>query len=657
MCGIAGFVDFRRASSEVELRAAARAMARAIGHRGPDGEGAWADAGAGVALGHRRLSIVDLSPAGAQPMASRAGRFVISYNGEIYNASELRSILEAKGQTFRGHSDTEVIVEGCAAWGVEGCVTRLNGMFAMAIWDRERRELNLVRDRMGVKPLYWGRQGRSVFFGSELKALRQYCGAALEVDRNALAGFMRHSYIAAPHTIYERVHKLQPGRILKLNADGDVVVSAYWDIRAVAAGARRGKAGEDAEALEALLKDATRRCMIADVPLGALLSGGIDSSTVVALMQSVSTRPVRTFTVGFNDRRYNEAQHAKAVAHHLGCDHTEYYLDEDSLLDIVPRLGELFDEPLADPSQVPTYALAKLARRDVTVALSGDGGDEAFGGYSRYFQAQRLWSRLSATPSAAKQYLGEWIGRLGALGRRRTEFVPGWLDAPRTIDRLHKLGDLLREDSSTALYRQMSSHWPRPDAIVLGGREPRGSFWDEAIARDLPDLFDQMRLIDFETYLPEHCLAKVDRATMACGLEVRVPLLDHRVIEYAWTLPPQALGEEAQSKRPLRQVLKKYMPAQLFERPKWGFVPPIGAWLRGPLRDWAEALLSEPRLCAEGYLDPAQVRARWRNHLDRRPRGADWCSPLWNVLIFQAWLESQRRDAQPSPVRQAVESG
>jgi asparagine synthase (glutamine-hydrolysing) len=578
-------------------------------------------------------------------------RWVLSYNGEVYNMAELRAELEAVGVRLRGHSDSELIVEGCARWGVDACVDRLNGMFAFAIWDRRQRRLSLVRDRVGVKPLHWARLGKLFLFGSELKALLACPGWEPEVDRNVVAEFMRHGYIAAPRSIYRGVNKLEPGQILTLDENGAVRARCYWDIRTVARNARRSKTQDECD-FETLLKDSVRRCMIADVPLGAFLSGGVDSSAVVALMQSQSARRVRTFTIGFDDRRYNEAEHAKAVAAHLGTEHTELYVNESHLLETIPALSASFDEPFADPSQIPTHLLAVMTRQHVKVALSGDGGDELFGGYTRYFQAKHFWNLLCFVPPTAKRLLGQVIEHASASGwQADSNRLPEWLRSPHMLDRLHKLAAFMQMGDSTSFYRQVSSHWPRPDDLILDAQEPRGHFWDESIARDVRHLIDRMRLTDFLTYLPDHCLTKLDRVTMSTGLEGRVPLLDHRIVSHAWSISPRSLGGEKDSKLPLRRVLYKYVPGRLINRQKWGFVPPIGGWLRGPLRDWAEDLISERTLREQALLNPEPVRARWRHHLARRPRGADWCSPLWNVLVFQAWLAEQKSRVLAAPLQ------
>lgn len=639
MCGIAGVLDVRRAGDEAGLAALAADMATSLHHRGPDAGGVWVDPGAGLALGHRRLSIVDLSPAGAQPMVSADGRWVIAYNGEVYNADALRADLP--GIAFRGRSDTEAILEGCARWGVRATVERLIGMFAFALWDRETRTLHLVRDRLGIKPLYWGRFGPLLLFGSELKALRRHPGWEPEIDRGAVAAFLRHDYVPGPAAIWQGVAKLEPGRILTVRAGEEPRIEAYWRLEdVVRAGQADPFAGTDEEAadrLEALLADAVSRRMIADVPLGAFLSGGIDSSTVVALMQRASDRPVRTFSIGFREQGFDEAPHARAVASHLGTDHTELYVESDDARAVIPRLPAIYDEPFADVSQIPTFLVSELTRRHVTVALSGDGGDELFAGYPRYTVTSAVWRRLGRLPASARRAAGRALGAVP---------VPVWDAVARMApgsaaiygDRVHKLAGALGGDADD-LYRRMLSRWEDAAALVPGAVEPRGAFWDDGPKGWLPDLVERMQLLDTRVYLPDDILTKVDRASMAVALEARVPLLDHRVVAFAWSLPMRFKLRGGESKWLLRRVLERHVPRALFERPKMGFGVPIDAWLRGPLRDWAESLLAEDRLRADGLLDPAPIRRRWAEHLSGR---RNWQYPLWSVLMLQAWREAER---------------
>ena len=639
MCGIAGFVAASRSASG-NSDAVAEQMAACLAHRGPDDRGVWLDAEAGAALVHRRLSIIDLSPAGHQPMVSADGRFVISYNGEVYSFQPIAAELIAAGHKFRGHSDTEAILEAFAVNGIEPTLKRMIGMFAIALWDRRERTLTLIRDRLGIKPLYWAKFGTLFLFGSELKALRAHPGWTPRIDRNAVAAFMRYNYIPAPHTIYEGVHKLEPGTILTLPWQGEPQISRFWNARAVARdGMLRPLEGTDAELtgqLEALLQDAVSRRMIADVPLGAFLSGGIDSSTVAALMQTANSGKVRTFSIGFDIPGYNEAPQAAAVARHLGTDHTELTVTASQALDVIPKLPEWYDEPFADSSQIPTYLVSAMTRRYVTVALSGDGGDELFAGYNRYHLTQRFWRSLSLLPGSLRKGAAaaitaispdRWTSLLAAL--------PSRVRPPQAGDKVHKAASVLRLDTPDAVYRRLVSHW-EPTEIVPRAREPQSLLDDQKLATEFPDLLARMQFLDLVTYLPDDILTKVDRASMAVALEARVPLLDHRVVEFCWLLPRHAKVRGNTSKWLLRQVLCRHVPPALVERPKMGFGIPLGEWLRGPLRDWAEALLDEKRLREADLLDVATVRRFWRQHLDG---SRNWQYLIWDVLMLEAWRE------------------
>jgi asparagine synthase (glutamine-hydrolysing) len=647
MCGITGFLS--RHNGHTEQAVLVERMTRTLSHRGPDDSGVWVDPQAGVALGHTRLSIVDLSPAGHQPMVSHCGRYVIVYNGEAYNFAELRKELEQQGKTFRGHSDTEVVLEACAQWGVHRAVTRLIGMFAFALWDRQERTLTLVRDRLGIKPLYWGHFSRLVLFGSELKALRAHPGWLPTINRNALTLYLRYNYIPAPHTIYQNVFKLPPSTILTLDVErlqAKVPPAVYWSAREAA---ETGVADpfvdstEEAIAqLENILSDAVRLRMIADVPLGAFLSGGVDSSVVVALMQAQSARPVRTFTIGFHEAAYNEAEDAKAVAQHLGTDHTELYATPEEAMAVIPQLPTLYDEPFADASQIPTFLVSQLARQHVTVSLSGDGGDELFTGYDRYFWAQTIWRRIGWAPIRLQRLMAKAPTALSpqswdTLLRSLAPVLPEGWRARRRGEKLHKVAALLPVSSPEAMYLALMSHWKAPTSVVLDADEPPTAFADCSQWVHLPEHIQRTMLLDTLTYLPDDILTKVDRASMGVSLEARVPLLDHRVVEFAWRLPLSLKFRHGQGKWLLRQVLYKYVPKELIERPKMGFGVPIDAWLRGSLRDWAEALLDEKRLQKEGFFRPEPIQAKWTEHLSGR---RNWQYHLWPVLMFQAWLEA-----------------
>lgn len=644
MCGIAGFWTPESMAGD-EMAARARAMGDRLRLRGPDGGEVWVDADAGIGLAHRRLAIVDLSPAGLQPMASASGRYLISFNGEIYNHVELRAALP--GLAWRGHSDTEALLAAFERWGIAAALERSVGMFAFALWDRAERTLTLARDRMGEKPLYYGWQGSTLLFGSELKALQAWPGFAPSVDRGAIALLLRHNYIPAPYCIFSGVHKLPPGHLLTLRTPGRPTGGpkplAYWSLNdVVRQGAKQPWRGSDEEAVDQLelrLAEAVRLQRVADVPLGAFLSGGVDSSAVVALMQRDAVRPVRTFTIGFHEAAFNEAEYAKAVAHHLGTDHTEAYVSAEEALQVVPRLPQLYCEPFADSSQLPTFLLSQLARQHVTVSLSGDAGDELFNGYDRYQLARRLWGRVRLLPAPLRAAAGAFLATIpdgvwsGIGSRRGGRWADGGLGARvRTLSRWLRFGQ--REN----FYRDIISQCTDPTLFVPGAVEPPTVLTQAAGWPPQDDFEARMMHVDSLSYLPDDILVKVDRAAMGVSLETRVPLLDHRLVEFAWTLPAHLRRRGTESKWLLRQVLYRHVPRRLIERPKRGFGIPLDAWLRGPLRHWAEALLDAPLLRQQGYLDAACVRATWLSHLQgRQSHGA----MLWSVLMFQAWLKDQ----------------
>lgn len=645
MCGLVGVLA-SSAGIAADGGGVLRHMADAITHRGPDSDGYWVDESRCIGLAHRRLAIVDLSPAGAQPMASASGRYVVAFNGEIYNHLALRADLEREGvlkAPWRGHSDTETLLAAFEAWGIEASLRRAVGMFALALWDRVERTLILARDRMGEKPLYYGWQGHgahSVFlFGSELSALRRHPQFAAEVDRDALTLLLRHNCIGGDHSIYKGIRKLLPGHWLSVSSSSkEPVVRSWWSgPDEVISGHRFSGSPEDAvEGLESLLRDAVAQQMVADVPLGAFLSGGVDSSTVVALMQAQSHRPVRTFSIGFHEPGYNEAEHAKAVAKHLGTEHTELYVTSEQARAVIPQLPSLYSEPFADSSQIPTYLVSQLARQHVTVSLSGDGGDELFCGYTRYRMTAGLWGRISRFPRGLRLLAAQGIRGVSPTTWDKLSYL---LPVSRVGDKLHKGADLLGCRSVAELYRGLISHWKDPGAVVIGAEEPSAQFpLLEGEGRNLNDV-ERMMMLDMLGYLPDDILVKVDRAAMGCSLETRVPLLDHRVVEFAWSLPLDYKLRNGVSKWPLRQVLYRYVPRELIERPKMGFGIPIDSWLRGPLRDWAESLLSEARLRSEGFFNPELVRRKWDEHLSGR---RNWQYHLWDILMFQAWLEGAK---------------
>ena len=644
MCGIAGILS--SASSGDPLDQLCESMLVPLVHRGPDDGNRWIDGQAGIALGHRRLSIIDLSPQGRQPMHSASGRFVVAFNGEIYNFGQLRADLEAshRAPPWRGHSDTEVLLAAVEAWGIEASLKRLVGMFAIALWDRETHTLTLARDRLGEKPLYYGSVGGRLLFASELKALRAVADGNLVTDPDALAEFMRFGYIPAPLTIYRGVQKLAPGCWLQVKSVADldrVKPAAFWslgqpdhdDLRA-----RLANADDDTllDAVESRLSDAIGLQMTADVPLGAFLSGGVDSSLVVALMQAKSRQRVRSYTIGFDDARFDEAPFAAEVARHLGTEHTELYVSAKDAEALIPRLPTIYDEPFADASQIPTTLVSHLTRRHVTVALSGDGGDELFAGYPRYDVAAGLWKRVRGLPMALRRPAAALLrGPSARAWDRLLRLLPPGQRQAVNGRRLHRLGQLLLAQSQGEIYVRLMSQWQPEEGLVQGAaaRTFQLRHWDDSKPAE-----EAMRLWDVHQYLPDDLLVKVDRASMSSSLETRAPLLDHRVVELAFALPQRALVRHGVRKWALKEVLYRHVPRALIDRPKRGFAVPLGDWLRGPLRGWADDLLSTRNLNRTGLIDEAQVSALWQDHISGR---FDRSSYLWNVLMFQSWHKSQ----------------
>ena len=627
-------------------------MTDAVAHRGPDNSGYWSDAKTGVWLGHQRLSIIDLSSAGHQPMHSASGRYVIAFNGEIYNHLSLRQTLEnaENAPSWCGRSDTETLLAGFDIWGIQGTVERAVGMFAFAVWDRHNGTLTLGRDRLGEKPLYYGWQGygaTSVFlFGSELKALKKHPAFESNINRGAISLQLRHNYIPAPHSIYKGIFKLLPGCLLSVSEQQpEPKVWAYWSLAEVAkSGITNVFSGNDqlaVDKLEALLNDAVSKQMIADVPLGAFLSGGVDSSTIVALMQAQSSRSIKTFSIGFDEKSYNEAVHAKAVAEHLGTDHNELYVTAEQARSVIPNLATLYDEPFSDSSQIPTFLVSQLARQHVTVSLSGDAGDELFCGYNRYQVTANLWRKLAAVPIPLRKLTARCLTNISPhtwnrLAITLSHLIPGsgWLD--NIGDKLHKGAEVLPSQSAHLLYLGLVSHWKEPGSVVIKGPEPPTFLTSNLPNLDGLDDVQRMMALDMMTYLPDDILTKVDRAAMGVSLETRIPFLDQQLVEFAWSLPQSMKLRDGQSKWVLRQVLYRHVPKALIERPKMGFGIPIDSWLRGPLREWAEDLLSEARLKREGFFNSAPIRRKWTEHLSGK---RNWQYQLWNVLMFQAWLE------------------
>ncbi len=628
-------------------------MTDRIVHRGPDAGGAWVDPNGAIALGHRRLSILDLSPEGAQPMISRDGRYVISFNGEIYNFKSIRDELIDLGHNFRGHSDTEVMLVSFCQWGVECSVPRFSGMFAFAVWDREERNLYLFRDRIGEKPLYYGWLGGLLLFGSEMKALRAHPEWRSEVDRDALALLLQNSYIPAPYSIHKGFHKLLPGTYLKIPGSGpgatELVPKPYWSFKSTIENSLQNPfLGDDLEAVkifETRLMNVIGNQMVSDVPLGAFLSGGVDSSAVVALMQAQSSKPIKSFTIGFQEKSYDESIYAKAVARHLGTEHTELYASPKQALEIIPRLPEIYDEPFADVSQIPTTMVSMMTRKYVTVCLSGDGGDELLAGYNRYFLGRKLWGGLRFVPWTLRKSCSELLDRippawLGGGLEKISPYLPAALRQNHFGDKVLKFTDFLSAKKADDLYFSLVSFWKNPCQVALGSKASatilsRPEDWPK-----LRDFTERMMYLDSMGYLPGDIMVKVDRASMSASLESRAPFLDHKLVEFVWTLPMSMKIRNRHGKWLLRQVLYKHVPRELIERPKMGFGVPLEAWLRGPLRDWAESLLQESKLREQGFLDSNLVRKIWEEHQSGQ---RNWHYQLWIVLMFQAWLEHQQK--------------
>jgi asparagine synthase (glutamine-hydrolysing) len=659
MCGIAGLLAPRSGDAD-GITATLQKMTRSLAHRGPDAEGFWREGE--VALGHRRLTILDLSDAGAQPMRSKSGRHVIVFNGEMYNHLDMRRDLAADGATpgWHGHSDTETLLAGITHWGLDETLQRAKGMFALALWDRSEKRLSLARDRMGEKPLYWGLAGQALVFGSELKALRAHPDCPRGVCREALAQYLRFMYVPAPRSIHPGLYKLEPGTILTVDGApptrppeqpirpeghyGSISIRRYWDMNAVIAAGAQNQIKDEGDAVAALgevLGKAVQRQMISDVPLGAFLSGGVDSSAIVALMQAQSARPVQTFTIGFDDTAFDESPHATAVARHLGTEHTMLRVTDTDARDVIPHLPDLYDEPFADSSQIPTHLVCRAARQHVTVALSGDGGDELFGGYNRYFWGPKIWNRFALLPHPVRSGLGKVIRSVplsvwDAAGFQYNRLRSGSTGISKLGDKAHRLGDLLRTVRTTdELYRSLVSEWSLEAGIMLSiSKDPTSQLDDPLPENGVDDPAMLMMVQDMRSYLPDDILCKVDRAAMGVSLETRTPFLDPDVIALSTRLPMAMKIRNDQGKWALRQVLYQHVPREMLERPKAGFAIPIGIWLRGPLRDWAEELLSHERLAKDGFFDPDIVRQTWAEHLSRR---RDWTTRLWAILMFQAW--------------------
>jgi asparagine synthase (glutamine-hydrolysing) len=638
MCGFSGYLGGLNVGAD-----SLSIMSHTLAHRGPDDSGIWIDEATQIGMTHQRLSILDLSIAGHQPMISDSGRYVITFNGEIYNHLELR--VKLKFNNFKGCSDTETILICIEEWGLERALKEAVGMFALALWDKKDRLLYLARDRLGEKPLYYGWQGEgdsaSFLFGSELKALKMHPSFKSEVNRDAVALFLRHNYIPGPYSIYRGISKLLPGSILTVSLENrDPKTSFYWSVDDLLEKKEnspyRSSDANLLEDLESELRQSIKRQMVADVPLGAFLSGGIDSSLIVALMQQQSDCPVKTFTIGFSESGYNEAEYAKAVAKHLKTDHTELYVSSKKAMDVIPQLPKLYDEPFSDSSQIPTFLVSQLARESVIVSLSGDGGDELFCGYNRYLLTDQLWSKLSLLPVSIRRGLANVVT---TISPEKWSKIFGFLSNANIGDKIYKAASVLDSASVNDLYLGLISHWGNPESVVLNSKEPDTLLNMDRLKLSNLNQIEKMMILDLVTYLPDDILTKVDRAAMGVSLETRVPFLDHKVVEFTWSMPMNFKIRNGESKWALRQILYKYVPKELIERPKMGFGVPIDIWLRGPLRDWAEGLLDESRLRQEGFFEPATIRQKWEEHLSGR---RNWQYQLWDILMFQAWLDENK---------------
>jgi asparagine synthase (glutamine-hydrolysing) len=648
MCGLTGFWTKK---ADAKLHASVRAMSETLHHRGPDAGAVWVDKSEGVGLGHRRLKVIDLSENGAQPMHSACNRFVLVFNGEIYNHNNLRTELEEQGHApaWRGHSDTEVLLAGFVAWGVVGTLKRAVGMFSLALWDRKERRLTLGRDRFGEKPLYYGWLGKgndqTFVFGSELKALRAFPNFDNKINRDALALYFNFCAVPAPYSIYQDIFKLQPGHVLVLQKEGfdnrSIKIEPYWQLNDVVNKGATNLIMDETEAIESLdsvLRNSIEQQSIADVPLGAFLSGGVDSSLITALMQDQSNRPIKTFTVGFEETEFDESPYALAVAKHLGTDHHELRVTSTDALNIIPNLPTLYDEPFADSSQIPTYFICQAARQKVTVALSGDAGDELFGGYNRYFWGRRIWNKFSWLPPGSRRFLGRGISSLSVdTWDAINNIIPNRYRVTNLGNKAYKMAFRLEQVKNLDdLYRSLVMIWPEGKDIVKHTQKLPTQLDDTSIVENIAEAEQRMMFWDSITYLPDDILTKVDRAAMGVSLETRIPFLDHRVAQLAWRMPVHMKLRDGKGKWALRQILYKHVPSNLIERPKAGFGIPLGQWLRGPLLDWAENLINEERLRSEGYLNSKLIRETWQQHLSNR---YDWPLELWSVLMFQAWLD------------------
>ncbi len=652
MCGFAGVVIDK--STAKLSQSIIEKMGDSISHRGPDSSGVWLDAEIGIAMVHRRLSILDLSPSGHQPMQSSSGRFTLVFNGEIYNHLSIRSQISDAYQ-WRGHSDTETILAGFEIWGIKNTIQKSTGMFSLAVWDAKEKSLSLFRDRIGEKPLYYGWQNGSFLFGSELKSLIVHPSFQHEIDRNSLSLFMRYGYVPSPASIYKGIQKLAPASFIELfpysnsfRNEETPVPAEYWSLAEVVSdGQKRSdlmNSIEIQEKLDFLLREVIDQQMVADVPVGAFLSGGIDSSTIVAIMQTLSRKKIKTFSVGIEAEGYNEAPYAKEIAEFLGTDHTELFFSDKEARNIIPDLPGIYDEPFSDPSQIPTFYLSQVSRKDVAVSLSGDAGDELFAGYNRYFLGDLIHKINRNLPRPLMKALTSAVYRISpqiwdTCFSPIKSFLPTNISTRPIGDRLHKLAKIFQQSDFMSTYVAMMSHWQDPSKIVINGSDSINQSSLRNLSSNCDDLFHKMMAFDTVTYLPDDILVKVDRAAMSCSLETRLPFLNHHLVEFAWQIPLSMKIKNGKGKSVLRNVLYKYIPQELFDRPKTGFGLPIHSWLRGPLREWAESLLNESRLKNQGYLETAPITEKWQQHLSGH---RNWHLQLWNVLIFQSWFEEYR---------------
>lgn len=645
MCGIVGFFSADGCNKQNIVVQ----MMDAIKHRGPDDKGFWHNSESNLYLGHRRLSVVDLSSLGHQPMTSCSDRYVIVFNGEIYNHLQLRTSLKKSGVniTWRGHSDTETLLACIDTWGLKKTINKCSGMFAIALYDKKHNSIYLVRDRMGEKPLYYGIQNGVFLFGSELKALKKHPEFQGEIDRNSLALQLKYNYIPTPYSIYKGIKKLTPGTILKVsvnskypNTESIESPTAFWSLKEVAINAQldtyTGSAIEAVNDLDKLLSQSVKGQMEADVSLGAFLSGGIDSSLIVSLMQSQSLSPVKTFSIGFEQEGYNEAVYAKQIAQHLGTEHTELYVSAEDAMETIPKLSRLYDEPFSDSSQIPTYLVSAMTKESVTVSLSGDAGDELFGGYNRYLWTRKIWNRVKYMPNSLRKFIA-W-GMTSVSPEVWNKILSQIVSMPLPGDKIHKLANILPAKSAEDFYFHLVTHWHDIDTIVIGAKDPVAPVEHKSLGLNLGSIEQNMMYLDSISYLPDDILPKLDRAAMGVSLETRIPFLDHHVVEFAFKLPLSMKIRNGEGKWILKKVLDGYIPRELMERPKMGFGVPIDLWLRGPLRDWAESLLDESRLKKEGFFHAESIRKKWNEHLSGR---RNWQNHLWDVLMFQAWLEDQ----------------